>query len=337
MPKDRADRVIMLCIIGLVAWGIVFLPFLYGPPPRLAESGHPPKTHSEQTQQNSAAKPDGSEAAPFFIRIPKTAEEAAQEAEDRHEKATTDRWLMIFTGAVAVFTLLLVGATVLLYKAGEKQRASSERIATHQRESSEKIAKRSADLAERSLVLTDRPWIKIDIEIKGPLRFGPEQIEMRLKGTAKNIGRSPATYVHFRFDIYPDILAAARKTRDSAVQIRDLPGAFTGQGHVLFPGAEISFEQDCSITVSVFKEAIADMNKVETTETLPTWTRSALGVAGFAWYCLPGAGRTGRYRCTTLLLETYCGAEPDGFDGSETVISQDNLELVPTMFSGETT
>src|SRR5260370_22175392 len=121
MPKVTEGRFALGGLAVFSVWFLVVLPFLYGPPPRFSETGRPPKPHSEQTKQHAANKPDGSEAAPFFIKMPKTAEETAQEAADRNDKATTDRWLMIFTGAVALFTLLLVGATILLYRAGEKQ------------------------------------------------------------------------------------------------------------------------------------------------------------------------------------------------------------------------
>jgi hypothetical protein len=108
------------------------LPFLYGPLPRFAETGGPPQTHAEESEQKPAAKPDGTVTAPFFIRIPKTAKEEAEEAADRRDKSSTDRWLMIFTGAVALFTLLLVVATALLYQAGERQLHLSRETAQRQ-------------------------------------------------------------------------------------------------------------------------------------------------------------------------------------------------------------
>jgi hypothetical protein len=132
MPKISDGRLALGLFAAFAFWLFAVLPFLYGPPPRFAETSSPPKTHSDQAGQRSAAKPDGSISAPFFIRIPKTAEETAEEAEDRNEKASTDRWLMIFTGAVALFTLLLVWATVLLYRAGERQLKLATKTAERQ-------------------------------------------------------------------------------------------------------------------------------------------------------------------------------------------------------------
>jgi hypothetical protein len=121
MAKPSEGTLALAGLAIFAFWLFAMLPFLYGPPPRFAEASSPPQSHADQAAQQAAAKPDGSIAAPFFIRIPKTAKEKAEEAADRHEKSSTDRWVMIFTGAVALFNLLLVGATVLLYRAGEKQ------------------------------------------------------------------------------------------------------------------------------------------------------------------------------------------------------------------------
>jgi hypothetical protein len=129
MPNISDGRLALGLAGALAIWLFGVLPFLYGPPPRFSETRGPPQGHTEQTGQQSAAKPDGSVSAPIFVKIPKTAEEGAQEAEDRKEKSATDWWLMIFTGAVALFTFLLVAATIMLYRAGEKQLRHAETTA----------------------------------------------------------------------------------------------------------------------------------------------------------------------------------------------------------------
>jgi hypothetical protein len=97
--------------------------------------GHPhvsgkPVAHHKPIPNSPLAgrstEPRGSADAPFVVQVlptPKTAKEADQEAQDRREKSSTDWWLMIFTGAVAFFTFFLVVATILLYRAGERQMA----------------------------------------------------------------------------------------------------------------------------------------------------------------------------------------------------------------------
>jgi hypothetical protein len=132
VPRISEGQYALGALTIFAVWVFFVLPFLYGPPPRLAETRSPPQAHSEQTDSKPGTEPRGSADAPFFVQVvpaPKTAEERAQEAQDRQEKSSTDWWLMVFTGAVALFTLMLVGATALLYRAGERQLAHLDRTA----------------------------------------------------------------------------------------------------------------------------------------------------------------------------------------------------------------
>jgi hypothetical protein len=47
-----------------------------------------------------------------------------QDAQERREKASSDWWLTIFNGIVALFTALLFGFNILLWRAGERQYAA---------------------------------------------------------------------------------------------------------------------------------------------------------------------------------------------------------------------
>jgi hypothetical protein len=73
----------------------------------------PQQTANPQSAQRPATDNNrGTEQTPFFVKIipaPKTEAEARQEAQDRKEKFYSDTWLIRWTGAVAVFTLVLGG------------------------------------------------------------------------------------------------------------------------------------------------------------------------------------------------------------------------------------
>jgi hypothetical protein len=57
-------------------------------------------------------------------------------------------------------------------------------------------AEKSADIAERTIAATQRPWISIDIGINGDLVFDANgNAKVHLLFTLNNIGRSPATNV----------------------------------------------------------------------------------------------------------------------------------------------
>jgi hypothetical protein len=176
MPKVSDGQLALGLAAAFAIWLFGILPFLYGPPPRFAETSSSSQSHADQAGQQPAAKPDGSVTAPFFIRIPKTAKEEAEDASDRHEKSSTDRWLMIFTGAVALFTLLLVRATVMLYRAGERQLA---------------LAQSSSERQLRAYVYIEKTPITADGDIFAVVFY------------VKNFGQTPAhnVTVEYAFEV----------------------------------------------------------------------------------------------------------------------------------------
>jgi hypothetical protein len=89
-------------------------------------------------------------------------------------------WLMIFTGILAVATIGLGSATVGLYLIGEKQI---------------EIANKSTEVAEKAFIAANRPWVKIDIQVGGPIAYNVNGANFTLRYIMKNIGHSPATNV----------------------------------------------------------------------------------------------------------------------------------------------
>jgi hypothetical protein len=208
MPRLSQGMFALAGLAIFAIWLFGVLPFLYGPPPRFAESGSPPQAHTDQAAQQAATKPDGSMSAPFFIRIPKTVKEEAEEAADRREKSSTDRWLMIFTGAVALFTLLLVGATVLLYRAGEKQLLHARRssaIQSRDMRESLSIAQEAAAaaaaanaIAREAYVTEHRPWLTVELSLVGDVNFQENGfVSTTVAVRVTNIGKTPASGVYF--------------------------------------------------------------------------------------------------------------------------------------------
>jgi hypothetical protein len=158
MLKITEGQYVLGAATAFAVWVFAVLPFLYGPVPRSAETSQPPHAHSEQAAQYAQTEPRGTIDAPFVVKVlptPKTVEEAANEAQERREKSSTDWWLMVFTGFVAVFTLMLAGATVQLYRAGERQLKLIERNATEQ----SRDIKASIDLARAEFVSAHYPRI----------------------------------------------------------------------------------------------------------------------------------------------------------------------------------
>lgn len=245
---------------------------------------------------------------------------------------------------IAVFTIVLAFSTILLWNSTrglhqatlDMARGANEQIKIAKAAADQ--AQRSADIAERSLTLTDRPWMDVDLEITGPLKFLPETIEIKIKATFKNVGKSPATYVHFYYGICPDVGVAAAKAEEIIESRRHIAMLSVSWGQVVFPGKDGSREGDISITREEFIARIKEMDAVPTEEPLPPFTTNNPGIYAVAIYGLPSTGRTGRSRFTTLLLELAAtNPEHDGWDGNEQgEVAADKLHLVHTFVSGET-
>jgi hypothetical protein len=338
MPKISDGRLALGLAAAFAIWLFAVLPFLYGPPPRFAETSSPPQAHTDQAAQQSAAKPDGSVTAPFFIRIPKTANEEAEEASDRREKSSTDRWLMIFTGAVALFTLLLVGATVMLYLAGEKQlRLASE---TSKRQSDEMlksiaVAHRSATVAENALIATDRAWISIKAEIFGNLFFEKDRIHIDIRFNMTNVGKSPATHVEIRAELCPDMIAAKERGTKSVEFSRLTIFDF---GVVLFHGeVERRDWLEMEMSADIFKQNIAEgMNRAkERGDNESEWATAWPCIMACATYRLAGSSKPHH---TIILFEIqHVNAPNAGWDGRVEDIDAPYLKLVQTFMSGQVT
>ncbi len=71
-----------------------------------------PAGNAERAQGEATEQQYGTEQSPFFVKVvppAKTDAETTQEARDREEKEYADSWLIRWTGAVAIFTLVLGG------------------------------------------------------------------------------------------------------------------------------------------------------------------------------------------------------------------------------------
>jgi hypothetical protein len=343
MPKFSQGTSALAGLAAFALWLFVALPFLYGPPPRFAETSN--LSHGQSESVQIAGKPDGTVNAPFFIRIPKTAKEEAEEIRERQEKLSTDRLLMIFTGAVALFTLLLVGATILLYRAGEKQLKLASAIA--QRRSGEmrhsikvaqdavKAAQKSADAAERRVVEADRAWIEVTIDLKSDLVFENDMIHLCARAAFKNVGNTPAVKLSFTLNMFNDVGEAADKAVDYARHARDGAVPTMGYGKVLYPGSEAFIEERMQISRANFLARIEAVNDASPTDQLhrEKFTKNSPAVMAFARYALPRAGSLDAYRYSTAVYQVCeVGKEFDGFDGS---IGTFVVELIATYYSGE--
>jgi hypothetical protein len=175
-----------------------------------------------------------------------------------------------FTIILAVSTIGLWGATYHLYKAGEEQRLSSERIAAEQRQSSERIAERQSEQTQRSLdiaftaanaaelsakaaVGSELPLVFLtSIDVKPAIGSTPKIVSPSLPQIPsvvfvefKNYGRTPAILHHLFIDWdvtsrLPDEPDYNRQypLEDHVIEPRDSFDFFT-TGDVIFDSTQI--------------------------------------------------------------------------------------------------
>lgn len=108
------------------------------------------------------------------------------------EKARTDP-IALFTFWLVVFTAVLSGVGVIQLKflrRAEAIAANTAQAATN----SAIAAKQSAEIAEKTLIVANRPWIKVDVR-PGPIFYNVNGANFTFTFLLKNIGKSPATHV----------------------------------------------------------------------------------------------------------------------------------------------
>jgi hypothetical protein len=188
MPKITEGTFALGGLATFAIWLVVILPFLYGPASHSSEQKH---VAAERPSQSTNTKPDGSAAAPFVVQVipsPKPTEERAQEAEEREEKKSADRWLVRWTAALFAATVGLILATLVLGYFGLQQ--------SRDMKASIAVGKTAADAAMLSAT-SDRAWILPEKPLIGGVQdfyiagvFQKHGIIGHLRWA--NFGRSPA-------------------------------------------------------------------------------------------------------------------------------------------------
>jgi hypothetical protein len=123
-------------------WLLLLIALLVGlansqePSPSPAKGSQKPQTHAKATAKKSEEDQRGTEKIPFVIRAlvsEKSKEEAAKEAEDHERKATFERWDVVSTVVIAIFTVILGISTILLWRDTSKlsKLARDEFLSTH--------------------------------------------------------------------------------------------------------------------------------------------------------------------------------------------------------------
>jgi hypothetical protein len=168
MPKITEGSFVLGGLALLAVWLFVGLPWLATPLERIEYREAP--QHSAQSSQEH---PTGSAQSPFFVQVtpsPKSAEERSQEAEEREEKKSADRWLVRWTAALFAATVGLILATgVLGYFGLQQSRDMKASIASSN--AANDLNKQNFDSVHRPQIRIKHLWLTSDFAAGEKLTF----------------------------------------------------------------------------------------------------------------------------------------------------------------------
>jgi hypothetical protein len=182
---------------------------------------------------------------------PSQHQSAEQSREDHHtEKGHTTLWGAWFPDSISIFTFVLVAFTAALAFVGIIQLKYLDRAEIIAANTAQ-AAKDSADIAGKALVAANRPWVRADIQVGGPIFYNVNGANFTIKFRLTNIGRSPALNVW----VSPQIFAPAigiDAGRDLRAELQKIIAGLKTQpsqpfGFSLFPDETIT--QDVTVSI----------------------------------------------------------------------------------------
>ncbi|MGA7564408.1 MAG: hypothetical protein WBW55_14505 [Desulfobaccales bacterium] len=110
----------------------------------------------------------------------------AKESESFWERIIRDPFAL-FTFLLVIINFLLVASTViqLIFLAGTTN-----------------AAKKSAEVAEKTLLATQRPWVAVRMDIGSGFKFNEQGTNITIRFIVKNVGNSPAIGTNVAAQIY---------------------------------------------------------------------------------------------------------------------------------------
>lgn len=254
----------------------------------------------------------------------KSAGNGEQRKEDREDADLKAQWVMARSAkVVAAVSIIQIAVGVVGLAALFKTLRYNREAVGHAKASAvaakdaAKEARRSADVAEQSVIATDRPWISIDMTIASPLKFPVEDdrdITLKIDGVCKNVGKSPAAHVRINVGMaggYSDTDDKIKEAIDNAGRPY-LVGIVFG-GRPLFPDETSEFTEILKVPLANFKSAMDQWN--QSCEEEDRIVRQRIIVTAQANYTIASDPKHGR-RHTIAAWAIYPLSEEGGFSGA---------------------
>jgi hypothetical protein len=135
--------------------------------------------------------------------------ESKSHSHDKHEDSKNlvsavkpnEKWLIVIDAALLISTIVIAG--IYYCQLGEMRKSTN-------------AATSAANTAANSLLVSERPWISVQISVEGPLTFNQDGARVLLRVVPTNAGHSPAVRVSHEIKVIPSFLHTPdpRKIRD---------------------------------------------------------------------------------------------------------------------------
>jgi hypothetical protein len=189
---------LMALVFGFFLWETLFSPEEHG-----GREAHSKPAYSEQHTGNENTLGGSSTPSP---------------------SKTTDEAIAEYTKWLAIFTLFLVMATLGLFVSGERGVDAARRSA--------RAAQDAAEIANKSLIATNRAWVSVAVSIDGDLTWVSDgTVRLPLRFDLKNLGKVPAdisipikSAVHLMFGPVDPIKAHEELCREPMFPFKGLFG-----------------------------------------------------------------------------------------------------------------
>jgi hypothetical protein len=126
-------------------------------------------------------------------------------------------------------------------------------------------AKKSADIAEKTMIGTQRPWVSVRLNLWSGLKFDEQGGHVSIVLRMKNVGNSPAVGTHVDAEVvlgFGPKYAIAEQKRMLATRQKAGPRLVDSTfGYMLFPGEEFLYEINFLISREQIKKYQTEMSR----------------------------------------------------------------------------
>jgi hypothetical protein len=177
--------------------------------------------------------------------------------------ADQDSWVLfgkrlkITDALMVVFTFFLVIVSALQMRILDRTDRATKQSAD--------AATKAANVAEDTLIATQRPWVSVELSVAGPLTFTDEEARVEIGFLLKNTGNSPAINVQVEAEIalfMGDVSGAPHEImKQICKRAKASPDDNAVLGHTIFPNDQFPYRVNLGKRRDQIREALRNFGE----------------------------------------------------------------------------